>query len=509
MHFRFLISAVAVSAAILAAPATSAATQRYASPAGSGTTCTSGAPCDLSTAITGATGGDEVILKAGLGAYVVPDGTAISITHAIEVHGEDGQPRAQVSGNWVFAPLSPSTAGVTLRHLRLSNVNAPAITLGSGMTGRDIVATSVSQLACSFSTGGVLTDSVCRNTGASGAGAGANSGNPFDVVLRNVTAVGPDDGISFYASFGPSTVDAKNVIAHATTAGPGVYDVRIGTQAGQAFAATFGHSNYASIITNGPATATPAGTGTNQTEPPQFVDAASGDFHQLVSSPTVDAGIDDPADGPVDIDGDGRFLGAAPDIGADEYVDQAPVAVADSLTVAQDSAATAVDVLANDTDTDGGPKVVSAVTQPGHGAATFSGSGATYQPAAGYCGPDSFTYTLNGGSVATVSVTVTCAQVNQPPSDTTAPNTKRIKGPKRKSRARLAKATFSSTEAGSTFECKLDRKPWKACTSPFKRKVAVGKHVLSVRATDAAGNTDPTPLKFRWTALVPKPQQPG
>ena len=39
-----------------------------------------------------------------------------------------------------------------------------------------------------------------------------------------------------------------------------------------------------------------------------------------------------------------------------------------------------------------------------------AGAGLTYTPEAGYCGPDSFTYTLNGGSSATVSVNVTCAK---------------------------------------------------------------------------------------------------
>ena len=37
-------------------------------------------------------------------------------------------------------------------------------------------------------------------------------------------------------------------------------------------------------------------------------------------------------------------------------VDDAPVAVNDTATVAEDAGATAVDVLANDTDTDGGPE---------------------------------------------------------------------------------------------------------------------------------------------------------
>ncbi len=101
--------------------------------------------------------------------------------------------------------------------------------------------------------------------------------------------------------------------------------------------------------------------------------------------------------------------------------DNPPTAVDDSATVAEDSGASAIAVLANDTDTDGGPKSVASVTQPPNGTVviTGGGSGLTYQPNANYCNsqaggaPDTFTYTLNGGDSATVSVTVTC--VDDPP----------------------------------------------------------------------------------------------
>ena len=52
-------------------------------------------------------------------------------------------------------------------------------------------------------------------------------------------------------------------------------------------------------------------------------------------------------------------------------------------------------------------------------------TGLTYQPDANYCNsgtPDTFTYTLTGGSTATVSVTVTCAPDN-PVVDTSAGST--------------------------------------------------------------------------------------
>ena len=103
-------------------------------------------------------------------------------------------------------------------------------------------------------------------------------------------------------------------------------------------------------------------------------------------------------------------------------VDDPPVAFDDSATVGEDSGATAVDVLANDTDVDGGPKLIASVTQPAHGTVVITGLGAglTYSPTADYCNsppgtsPDTFTYTLTPGvTTATVSISVTC--VDDPP----------------------------------------------------------------------------------------------
>ena len=100
-------------------------------------------------------------------------------------------------------------------------------------------------------------------------------------------------------------------------------------------------------------------------------------------------------------------------------VNDDPIANADSSTVAEDSGATNIAVLTNDTlgpDADE-TLAVTAVTQGAHGAATFTATGVSYAPAANYFGPDSFTYTIsdgNGGS-ATATVTVTVTPVNDNP----------------------------------------------------------------------------------------------
>lgn len=102
-------------------------------------------------------------------------------------------------------------------------------------------------------------------------------------------------------------------------------------------------------------------------------------------------------------------------------VDDVPVASDDAATVTEDAAATAVPVLDNDDDVDGGARSVASVTQPAHGSVTITGggSGLSYTPSADYCNApgspaDTFTYTLSPGtSTATVSMTVTC--VNDAP----------------------------------------------------------------------------------------------
>jgi len=88
----------------------------------------------------------------------------------------------------------------------------------------------------------------------------------------------------------------------------------------------------------------------------------------------------------------------------------------------------------------------------------------------------------------------------QPPArDTTPPDTRISKGPKKKTKSAKAKFEFSSTESGSTFECAVDKGAFKACTSPLTVKVKKGKHTLQVRALDSAGNVDASPSTSSWT----------
>ena len=106
------------------------------------------------------------------------------------------------------------------------------------------------------------------------------------------------------------------------------------------------------------------------------------------------------------VDADGAVLGLGPPPPANA----APVAGDDSASTAED-APVSVSVLGNDTDADGDPLSVAAVTQPANGVASIEGSTVRYEPAANYNGADSFTYTVSdgrgGSDTATVSLAVT------------------------------------------------------------------------------------------------------
>ena len=66
---------------------------------------------------------------------------------------------------------------------------------------------------------------------------------------------------------------------------------------------------------------------------------------------------------------------------------------------------------------------------------------------------------------------------------------------------------FSSSDAGSTFQCQLDAAPFSQCTSPRTLlDLGPGQHRLDVRAVDPAGQVDATPARHIWTVdpVLPK-----
>jgi Ca2+-binding RTX toxin-like protein len=95
----------------------------------------------------------------------------------------------------------------------------------------------------------------------------------------------------------------------------------------------------------------------------------------------------------------------------------------------------------------------------------------------------------------------------KPKPDRTAPRTKLLRHPAKTLKVQAGKKKlvafrFAANEAGSSFKCKIDRKPYASCRSPRKLRVATGRHVFRLFAIDKAGNRDKTPAVFQFRVVA-------
>lgn len=85
------------------------------------------------------------------------------------------------------------------------------------------------------------------------------------------------------------------------------------------------------------------------------------------------------------------------------------------------------------------------------------------------------------------------------------PHTRITFAPASKTHARRPVFRFTDItgQAGTHFSCKVDRQPWKRCSSPLKvKRLGLGQHVVAVRAVNAAGATEPKPVKRRFKVVA-------
>ena len=111
-----------------------------------------------------------------------------------------------------------------------------------------------------------------------------------------------------------------------------------------------------------------------------------------------------------------------------------------------------------------------------------------------------------------------CETVDAPPVETPVtpvapavdaqdPETTRLKSPKKVKRGKKAVFEFASSEDGATFQCRLDAGALVACGSPYSvktKKLDPGKHFFEVASTDAAGNTDTSPVRLSFKVTKKK-----
>jgi hypothetical protein len=314
----------------LVVPASALGATRYASPTGGETApCAVTAPCSLKYAITAAAGGDEVKVTAGT--YQVAE--LIKATVPLTIRGVVGAVKPKI----VAPAKKPALAlfgASTISDLAFEGAESGEGVLSDGEGGflERLEIKSVGHGAgLVVSNNWTLTDSLFVVEGKEGFGL-FNIGITEGVgTMRNDTVVATGEealGIALLNLGGmkPMELNVVNTIVSAPKA---------------AFAAgntktvlSFDHSDVQGT-TGSDGTGGALNSTNAVTAPPAFVNAAAGDFREAAGSPTIDAGVNDPANGATDLLGSTRSLparltctaGVPPaitDIGAYELVPVAP-----------------------------------------------------------------------------------------------------------------------------------------------------------------------------------------
>jgi hypothetical protein len=311
---------VALALLCLALPAAAAAAERFATPGGATTgACPQSAPCRIDRAINEAKPGDEVFVAPG--EYNV-SATPLSNPGGLTVVGENraSKPRLVATGANATLALGEGSLVADLDLTYNGSGGTSALLVGPGSAVERVIARSNATSAISTH-GSMIRDSALFATGPSGAPLYLQG--PGNSILRNVTAIATganSSGISVRTTTAtPATVSIRNTIArgaendiYAESGPAGSIDVDI----------DYSNVRFGMIVGAG-AGSTGIITGPHlqdgNTVVPLFANLAAGDVHQLAGSPTIDAGVADGALGPFDFDAGARTVGAAPDIGADEY----------------------------------------------------------------------------------------------------------------------------------------------------------------------------------------------
>lgn len=114
-------------------------------------------------------------------------------------------------------------------------------------------------------------------------------------------------------------------------------------------------------------------------------------------------------------------------------------------------------------------------------------------------GADSFSYKASDGNLDSDEATTTTVNV-----DTRPPETTIDAGPAGLTADSTPTFSFSSDQAGSSFQCRVDGGAWASCTSPTTlAALNQGPHNFEVRARDLGGNLDATPARRDFGITAP------
>ncbi len=362
--------------------------RRFAAPGGTGADpCANPAdPCSLFDAAdfrgvdTTIQPGDEVVLLPGTytdsAGDLGPTGVLLP-EKELEIHGQAELPRPLIE-LLTESGLVTVSSGDVLSGIEIESAVALADLESLGAVENVIVRSSAPGAIACVQIAGVIRDSACLASGAGAAAAGtrpapelgASSGS-----LRNVTAVATGDeshGLAYDLSESGSSLSVK-FDAKATIAKGTAEDVfaRNGVEA--EVEVQLDHSDYASVLAEDGAIVTPAGAPTNVKAAPLL---AADNIHQLIGSPTVDAGATDELSGEADLDGNVRVFGPAADIGVDELTNATVTAVScKPPTVNAGKPSTCTATVENVSPGTPGPTGVVSFSREGEGDGSFSDEG--------------------------------------------------------------------------------------------------------------------------------------
>lgn len=331
---RLVLGAV-LCLALLAGSATAQAAQRYAAPGATGVDCTKAEPCTLADAINGASTSDEVIVTAGV--YKVT-GAPINVVYGgLQIHGDLAGPVPRVVAELGGLPaINMNAEGSSLSYIEVVNRETEGVGVRCGSTSRveRVRATGIGEGAAGLVQfqGCLVRDSLLRGEGTNSLGMeslAVNSGEPTSTV-RNVTAIATGPNSAGIQSRYNDSVAGSHILTLTNSIAQGASDLRTEDDNGPGRIVA-SNSNFDLVKEETPGAITGA---SNQSAPPLFL--APGDYREAPGSPTIDAGSPEEI-GALDLAGNPRVLGAAPDIGAFEFVPPPAAAALTSLSLSPKS----------------------------------------------------------------------------------------------------------------------------------------------------------------------------
>jgi hypothetical protein len=314
---RSLAVVLLVALGLAVAPAAANAGDLYATPSpGSGADCSAASPCDLSTALSNAATGDTVVIGAGTygsGSDYSDSGKSLTIKGAVM-----GPGRPVVDGG--FELTGPGT--------RISDIQSTSMKVGDGAEANRVVSINNSfGDGCEIeSSGGTIANSLCLTESPFFSGLSTQStGGSGPIIVRNDTMIGHH---GFYSS-SSGIVTMSDSIAMRNSS-PEADDASLGSGETTNLLRCYALHLY------------PEQPPRSEVEPllEEPIFRGAGDYREAADSPSIDFGATTTEYGELDLDGNLRKIGAKTDIGAYEFVPDAPSLGTPSATRTSSTSAT-------------------------------------------------------------------------------------------------------------------------------------------------------------------------